>query len=464
MPLPSEILNNKFPHEATSTQKSLFKLFDKFIDDKPGERSVLLIKGYAGTGKTSLVTAFVKTLPLFNLKTQLMAPTGRAAKVLSGYALKSAYTIHKKIYRQVADPFSGELIFERQKNKQAKTIFIVDEASMISEDTGFGTNSLLYDLLTYVFEKPTNKLILLGDTAQLPPVGQERSAALDTEYLKSTYKLKLSSVELTEVMRQELNSGILTNATILRELLRDDKLDIKYKTSGFNDVFRMAGDRLEDGIRYAYDKFGVDQSIIICRSNKGATQYNNLIRRQIHFFDDEICVGDMLMVVKNNYQYKSAPSGFIANGDFLEIRKVIGFEDFYDLRFADLEVRLSDYKKSEPFEVKVMLDSLYYEGASMDPESYKSFYHKVLHDYMSYSEKERSIAMKNDPYLNALQIKFAYALTCHKSQGGQWDAVFVDQGYLKEDMINHEYIRWLYTAISRAGKELYLINFDARFF
>lgn len=463
MPSPSDILQQKFNYEPTKGQKELFQLFNEFLEESK-LKDCILLRGFAGTGKTSLVSAIVKTLPLFNYKFVLLAPTGRAAKVLSTYAKKTAFTIHKKIYKQVADPKSGIPIFELQRNYHKKTVFIVDESSMLYESDDFGDRGILADLIKYVFNKKGNKLMLIGDAAQLPPVGQSISAALDSKYLEQQYKLNLKEIELTEVMRQDETSGIMYNATELRKNLEKESNKIKLKLKGYKDIFKMSGEKLEDGLRYAYEKYGVEKSIVISRTNKSANQYNQYIRRQIFFKEDEIETGDFLMIVKNNYFYKENPAGFIANGDFVEVMKVITFEDLYDYRFATLQLRLVDYKDQEEFEAKVLLDTLHSTTTSLSPEENRNFYNEILKDYLQYSEAERQKALQFDPYLNALQVKFAYALTCHKSQGGQWPIVFVDQGYLTEDMINSDYVRWLYTAVTRSTKEIYLVNFHSRFF
>ncbi|HEX9649251.1 MAG TPA: AAA family ATPase [Cyclobacteriaceae bacterium] len=463
MPNPSSILAQKFTHTPTQGQQKLFSLFDSFLEETK-TKDCILLRGYAGTGKTSLVSAIVKTLPLFNYKFVLLAPTGRAAKVLSGYARKVAYTIHKKIYKQAADPVSGLLKFELQKNYHKKTVFIIDESSMLYENNEFGDNGILSDLIKYIFNKKGNKLMLIGDSAQLPPVGQSISAALDMDYLKLKCKLDVQEIELQEVMRQDINSGIMHNATVLRESLSAKEINIRFRLKGFKDIFKMTSEKLEAGLRYAYDKYGVENTTVICRSNRAATQYNQFIRRQIFFKEEEIETGDFLMIVKNNYFYKENPAGFMANGDFVEVMKVITFEDLYRYRFATLRLRMIDYPDEEEFEAKVLLNTLHTENTSLSPEENKKFYQEILKDYIQYSEIERAKALRFDPYLNALQIKFSYALTCHKSQGGQWPLVFVDQGYLTEEMINEDYLRWLYTALTRSTKEVYLLNFNSRFF
>ena len=467
MSKPSEVIAAHFPHQPTAGQARLFRLFDIFLAQKSDRRNVLLLKGYAGTGKTTIVSALVNALPMFKLKLFLMAPTGRAAKVMAGYSGRNAYTIHKIIYQRAADPITGKYQFRRRRNYQKNVLFVVDEASMLADDPGLRRGGLLTDLLDYVFEQPTNRLMLIGDVAQLPPVGQILSKGLDADYLQSTLHLNILETELTEVMRQEENSGILTNATALREQLGDDNFRIQLLTRGYADVYRMTGERLEDGLRYAYHKFGKDSTAIICRSNREAVEYNRYIRQQIFFYENEIDVGDYLMVVKNNYFVleDDSPVNFIANGDFAEVRKIVTFEEQYGLRFATLELRLLDYPDQPSFEAKVILDVLHVPTAALEEDKYQALYQQVMTDYQDQStDQEQREAIRNDEYLNALQIKFAYALTCHKSQGGQWDAVFVNQGYLIDEMINQEYLRWLYTAVTRAKKELYLMNFKEDFF
>lgn len=467
MPKASSIIRSKFPFEPTPGQTQFFSSLDPFFDLKDEDRPILLLKGYAGTGKTTIVSALVKFLPLFNYKYVLMAPTGRAAKVMSNYSKRLALTIHKKIYRQKSEVGSGEPNFSLQKNYHEKTLFIIDEASMLSDEKGFGNSSLLDDIINYVFQNEGNKILFIGDDAQLPPVGKLNSAGLDAQYLKSNYGAEVIETVLTEVMRQAKDSGILFNATVLRSELSKKDFKIHFNTNAYKDIFRMTGERLEDGLRYAYDKYGIENTAIICRSNKMAVQYNEYIRRQIHFMEGELEAGDLLMIVKNNYVYQTedTPGGFLANGDFMEVVKVINFEELYGLRFADLEIRLTDYENHPNLQVKVILDTLHSNGPSLNSDEYRELYRQVAEDYMDLDSKaEMKAAIKKDPYLNALQIKFAYALTCHKSQGGQWNAVFVDQGYLTDEMVNKEYIRWLYTAITRSTNELYLVNFHSKFF
>jgi len=459
----SEMLRNAFPHTPTSGQRSFFDVAERFLQSTH-PRPVLLLKGYAGTGKTTLVSTLVQSLPYFSQKYILMAPTGRAAKVMAKYSERMAFTIHKRIYRQRTEE-SG---FEVQRSRMEKTVGIVDEASMIYEEKGFGTTGLLTDLFTYFFHRPVaNRLILIGDTAQLPPVGQELSPALNRNYLEHEMKAEVYEVELREVMRQEKDSGILNNATDLRNIIGQQNIRPHFATNGYTDIFRMTGERLEDGLRYCYDTYGIENTIIICRSNKVANRYNQYIRHRIHFYENELEAGEILMVVRNNYLFSPGDKGgFTANGDFAEVTKIVSFEDMHGLRYATLMLRLIDYPGMEPFEAKVMLDTLYEDGPALGKEKEEALYRDVQAEYADIpSRTKRREMMRKDPYLNALQVKFAYALTCHKSQGGQWNAVFVDQGYLKEEQFLQEsYVRWLYTAVTRATDQLFLVNFHQSFF
>jgi exodeoxyribonuclease-5 len=431
-----------------------------------------IIRGYAGTGKTTVISTLIKILGTFSYKTQLLAPTGRAAKVMANYSKKKASTIHKKIYRQVSSPSSGALVFQRMNNYATNTVFIVDEASMITDESDFGTNSLLTDLIEYVFTNPENghtgnKLIFVGDTAQLPPVGKSLSPALAKDYISNEFHMDVMDHELIDVMRQDIHSGILYNATNLRGLLAHNTTSIQFNTASFKDFFRMTGEKMEDGMHYAYRKFGKEDTIILTRSNKSAVQFNEFVRRTILYQEDEISSGDLLMIVRNNYHWldEDSPAGFIANGDFVEVMKIKKEEEMHGLRFMNVILRLCDYEEHPEIEAKILLDTLHSAESALGKEANKKLYDSVCEDYAHITKKkERLEAIRKDPFLNALQVKFAYALTTHKSQGGQWKAVFVDQGYLKEDQVDAEYIRWLYTAITRATHELFLVNFHERFF
>jgi exodeoxyribonuclease-5 len=463
---PSDLLLKYFPFQPTKGQAEFFRKMDPFFKKNSDDKPVFILKGYAGTGKTSLISALVKILPRIEMRSLLLAPTGRAAKVMSNYSGRGAYTIHKIIYKPKGDPGTMGGGFVLQKNYFKDTVFIVDESSMLADDGGMSGN-LLWDLITYVFSGAGNRLIFIGDTAQLPPVGSTYSPALESGYLLRHYRLDADQIELFEVMRQKLESGILFNATGLRNELEAEKPFVRIQTFLFKDIFKMTSERLEDGLRYAYGKFGTENTTIVTRSNKAAVQYNLYIRRVIHFYEDEISTGDLLMIVKNNYTYmaESEKVNFLANGDMVEVMKIRSFEEMYGLRFATLELRLLDYPEEPFFEAKVILDTLYSSSPSLTRDQYRSLYEQVSADYADVANKtERMEYIRKDPYLNALQVKFAYALTCHKAQGGQWQAVFVDQGYLVEDQVDKEFIRWLYTAITRATDELYLVNFSPSFF
>lgn len=470
---PAFLLNQKFPFEPTPSQSALFSQLDKFIvNEDEWSALTFIIKGYAGTGKTTVISTLIKILGTFSYKTQLLAPTGRAAKVMANYSKKKAFTIHKKIYRQVSNPHSGTLSFQCMPNYATNTVFIVDEASMITDDSDFGQNSLLTDLIEYVFTNPENghtgnKLIFVGDTAQLPPIGKILSPALSADYIAKEFHMEVKEHELTDVMRQDIHSGILYNATNLRDLLAQNSTAIKFNTASFKDFFRMTGEKMEDGMQYAYRKFGKEETIVLTRSNKSAVQFNEFVRRTILYQEDEISSGDLLMIVRNNYHWldEDSPAGFLANGDFVEIMKIKREEEMHGMRFLTVSLRLCDYEEHPEVEAKIMLDTLHSSESALSKEANKKLYDSVCEDYAHIQKKkERTEAIRKDPYLNALQVKFAYALTTHKSQGGQWKAVFIDQGYLKEEQVDAEYIRWLYTAITRATHEVFLVNFHANFF
>lgn len=463
-----DLLEQNFGKVPTSQQKDVFALLEKFLPMGSGEECFLL-KGYAGTGKTTLISALVKVLPRVKLKSVLLAPTGRAAKVISSYSGKRAFTIHKRIYRKKVAA-SPEMNFVLADNVAENTVFIVDEASMISDQVhDYSRKSLLQDLISYVYNTKNCKLMLVGDTAQLPPVGSEQSPALDPKVLEGSFGLSVFSYELTDVVRQEKESGILHNATALRELVRKGRNTFpKFHLKGFRDIFKMTGEKLVEGLSYAYDKYGIENSIVICRSNKSANAYNQNIRNRILFRDEEITGGDFIMVVRNNYfwlQNEDNSNGFIANGDIAMIRKVRRVEEQYGFRFADVVIELMDYPDEEPLSCKVLLDTLYAETPNLSVGDSRRLFEAVQEDYAHFENKQiRMEEMKKDPYYNALQIKFAFAITCHKAQGGQWPAVFIDQGYLSDEMLNAEFLRWLYTGLTRSTNELFLVNFSDKFF
>ena len=462
------LLEQYFGKVPTDQQKEVFLVLERFLKSDVGDECFVL-KGYAGTGKTTLISSLVKVLPRLNLRSVLLAPTGRAAKVISNYSGKKAFTIHKRIYRK-KEAASPEMSFMLGENLAENTIFIVDEASMISDQgSDFSRNSLLHDLVSYVYNGKNCKLMLVGDTAQLPPVGSPDSPALDLKIMRDYFSVTIFSYELTDVVRQEKASGILHNATEIRELIRRDESEFpKINIKGFKDIFRMTGERLVEGLHYAYDKFGMENTLVICRSNKNANAYNQNIRNRILYREDELTGGDYIMVVRNNYfwlQPEENSGAFIANGDIGRIRKVRNLHEQYGFRFAEIVLELVDYPEEEPLTCKVLLNTLYAEKPSLSSADNKRLFEAVMEDYQHIPNKRlRMQELKKDPYYNALQIKFAFAVTCHKAQGGQWEAVFIDQGYLTDEMMNTEFLRWLYTGITRSTKELFMVNFSDQFF
>ena len=463
-------IKNSFPFNVTLKQDAFLKKISQFILSE-NQDEVFVLKGYAGTGKTTLLSNLVNQLPLVNKKYVMLAPTGRAAKVISNYAKQPAFTIHKKIYYPKKDKNLG-MAFTMQANKHKNTIFIVDESSMISDNvtdaTMYTHGSLLDDLMYYVYSGQNCKLIIVGDTAQLPPVGMDESPALNENKLALNYHMKVDFIELTEVMRQEEDSGILYNATELREQLQQEFYDFfEFDVKPFKDIVRLQdGYETLDAIHDAYSKKGSEETIFIVRSNKRANQYNQQIRTRILDNESEISAGDYIMVVKNNYFWlkDSKTTDFIANGDILEILQIYKHHELYGFRFASVKVRMIDYPDMLPFDTIVLLDTLHSESASLTYQESNKLYQEVLLDYQDeITAFRRMQKVKNNEYFNALQIKFAYAVTCHKSQGGQWDTVFIEQPYLP-DGISKDYMRWLYTALTRAKEKVYLIGFNDDFF
>ncbi|MDR3266708.1 MAG: AAA family ATPase [Tannerella sp.] len=451
-----------FPFEPTSEQSAAIEVLSNFIVS-PQKNTLLLFKGYAGTGKTTLLGATVKMLHSLKHKTVLLAPTGRAAKVFSEYAEHNAYTIHKKIYRKkgFSADFDGFLLSE---NLHKDTFFIVDEASMISnEPTGtnvFGSGRLLDDLMKYIYSGENCKLILLGDTAQLPPVSITESPALNVPYLER-YNLHIVEIQLTHVVRQALDSGILINATNIRNALRSGEINMypNILTENFPDVKKIRGDELIDEISSSYNQTGIDGTMVICRSNKNANIYNNGIRNRILYREDEISSGDRLMVVKNNYFRKNSEtdSDFIANGEIIKVLRVRKTEEMYGFRFCNVLVAFED--DDTEMELKIILDTLSSESPALTKEQNNNLFAAVNENYAHIKNKrERMKEIKNDLYFNALQVKYAYAVTCHKAQGGQWSNVFLDVGYVTEEMMGEDFYRWLYTAFTRATQKLFLVN------
>ena len=461
-------LLEKFPHDPTIKQRKLLTLLSDFIFNE-NKNALFLLKGYAGTGKTTTIGTFVNSLWTAGKKSVLLAPTGRAAKVISLYSKKPAFTIHKKIYFPKKQS-NGSVAFVLQPNKHTNTVFIVDEASMIPDGRQnqqlFDSSSLLDDLISYVYSGVNCKLIFIGDTAQLPPVKLSVSPALEKDTLIYDYHKEVIEIELDEVMRQHEDSGILANATALRLLLKNEDEKFQFDVD-FADIERLEdGYDIEDAIVSAYESDGVEDTAFIVRSNKRANEYNQQIRYNIRGQENEISAGDYIMIVKNNYFWlpESSTAGFIANGDICEVLKILSIKELYGFKFAEVEIRMIDYPEMHPFETVLLLDTLTSESPSLTYEESNKLYQAVKEDYAHEKSKYKQfMAIKKNVYFNSLQVKFSYAMTCHKSQGGQWKTVFIEQPYLP-DGVSKEYFRWLYTAITRAQEKLYLIGFKDDFF
>ena len=455
---------------AKAKQDIALQQLSDFVNSNSGE-SIFMLKGFAGTGKTTIISTLVKNLWKIKKSGVLMAPTGRAAKVISNYSGKEAFTIHRKIYFPKKSRGSG-VQFVLQPNKHKNSIFIVDEASMISDaptDSKLMENgSLLDDLIQYVYSGHNCQLILIGDTAQLPPVKMEISPALEADKLQFAYNKEIKHIELDEVVRQAEESDILLNATRIRECLQDGFYEsFKFKLGPKADVIRLQdGYEIMDAIEESYSNLGHEETSIIVRSNKRANLYNEQIRSRILFQEEEISAGDYLMVVKNNYFWikPSSEAGFIANGDIVKVLEIFSIKELYGFRFAEVQVQMVDYPKMRPFETVVILDTLTSNSPSLTYDESNQLYQEVMKDYADETSKyKKFMKVKNNKFFNALQIKFSYAMTCHKSQGGQWHTIFIEQPYLPEG-VGKEYLRWLYTAVTRATDKLYLIGFKNDFF
>ena len=459
-------LQRFFPFQATEIQKKAMVYLERFLVSKKSNCTFVL-KGYAGTGKTTLISALVKFLKSQKIGAILMAPTGRAAKVFSIYSGQAAFTIHKLIYALKSDS-EGSARFVLKENKWKDAIFVVDEASMISDQAGLIQNqweksSLLDDLMEYVFSGENCKLIFLGDTAQLPPVHMEMSPALLVDHLQTSYNLTIADLELDEVLRQKKHSGILSNATLLRHQLNREELQLPLMNlSDVEDVSAIDSYQFQDELEDAFRKHHEEGVLVLTRSNKTANLYNQQVRRVIFGREEELEAGDKIMVVKNNYHWLKGDKqvSYIANGDMAEILSIQGFEEIYGHKFADVSIRLLDYEKVPEITVKVMLDSIYEDGPSMPDAKRKELLNAISEEYLELGSRRMIYqAVKENEYYNALEIKFGYAVTCHKSQGGQWPAVFIDLGYFTEDHLDRNFVRWLYTAVTRASEQLYLVNF-----
>ncbi len=461
-------LEDHLGYAPTQSQKKLFGMLADFMINRT-KSEVMLVTGYAGTGKTTTVKSLISSLHAFRIKSVLMAPTGRAAKVLSAYAGQAAYTIHKKIYRQKSSAGGfGDFVLEENLHKN--TFFIVDEASMISNQSMelsiFGSGRLLDDLMEYVYKGEGCKLILIGDSAQLPPVKMDLSPALDPVQMEG-YGMAVRQAFLSEILRQSAESGILYNATLIRKMIDSGGDGFpRLMTDDFDDIEKAGGAELIETITDAYDHYGEEETVVVTRSNKRANMFNQGIRNQILWREEELAMGDFLMVVKNNYYWidEEEQLDFIANGDIAEITKIYGYQELYGYRFADVRLRFVDYDEVE-LDTKILMDTLHSNQAALSREENKQLFYNVLEDYQDLrTKKARYQKVRENPYFNALQVKFAYAVTCHKAQGGQWKVVFVDHGYVTDEMVNKEFYRWLYTAFTRATEKLYLVNFHKSFF
>ncbi|MBO5831327.1 MAG: AAA family ATPase [Alistipes sp.] len=457
----------KLSFDATNNQKKIIEKLSAWLADDDYSR-IFLLNGYAGTGKTTIIAAFVAAIKELGIKPILLAPTGRAAKVLTRYSKMAAYTIHKKIYREKS--ISGyQSKFSLDYNREHDAVFIVDEASMLStssSDSSFGSGNLLGDLVEYVRQGKRCRLMLVGDDAQLPPVGDDYSPALQPSELLPYGDVEYATMD--EVVRQSQDSGILFNATMLRCMLENDIYQIPLFDLTFKDFRQVQGGELLEELQDCYDRFGRDETIVITRSNKRANRYNEGIRRHNLSAEEEIESGDMLMIVKNNYHYaeqdKSSPMSFVANGDVVRLKRIRRFEEFYGFRFIDATLQFPDYDDYE-MQAKIMLDTLSSESPSLSREESNRLFMEVEKDYMDITVKsKRYKAIRENSHFNAMQIKFAYAITCHKAQGGQWKAVFVDRCLFGDEPMTRDMLRWLYTAITRATERVYLVNFDERFF
>jgi exodeoxyribonuclease-5 len=456
-----QILKN-FPFTPTGEQDLALEQLSDFLFDRNSE-SLFLLKGYAGTGKSSLVGALVKTMNELKQKAVLLAPTGRAAKVFASYSSQNAYTIHKKIYRQRV--FSNEPSgYVQADNLHKHTLFIVDEASMISNDGldsfSFGSGRLLDDLIHYVYSGEGCRLILLGDSAQLPPVSQPESPALDVNILKG-YGLDVRSVTLTQVVRQAEMSGILMNATLLRKAIEKNEVTVfpQIQTRAYPDVKIIHGDELIEAIEEAYNRDGVGETIIISRSNKRANIFNNGIRDRILWREDELSSGDLLMVAKNNYYWakEAKEMDFIANGDILEVKRIRKTHEIYGFHFCDITAYFPDYDLE--LDLKILMETLHADAPGLPKEQADRLFYNILEDYADIpTKKEKMKKLRDDPYYNVVQVKYAYAVTCHKAQGGQWKNTFLDLSYVPEEYLGLDFYRWLYTAFTRASEKIYLIN------
>ncbi len=464
----SSLISADFQNRLTADQQRCVELWDQFVASEALYKCFVLA-GYAGTGKTSLIGSLVKSLKHIKLKSVLMAPTGRAAKVFSQVAKKQASTIHKKIYRQQTGT-DGSTRLALMPNLHTDTLFIIDEASMLGDYTlnnsgDISQRNLLEDVFEYVFSGKNCHLMLVGDSGQLPPVGADFSPALSLDYLQNHFpNVQFQQHKLNEVVRQKQDSGILYNATAIRNLNphAHPKID-----PNFPDIFKIEGNELQEALEYCYNEFGAEETLIVCRTNKRSNLYNRQIRGRILWMEEEINNNDLMMVVKNNYHWleEGSEAGFLANGELFQLKRIHRFEDLYGFRFAEVSIQLVDYPQHDEVRLLLNQDALDVEGPNLPRDRMKALFFEIEQDYLyEKNKKKRYDLILANPHFNAVQAKHAYAVTCHKAQGGQWDAVFVDIGFLPDGAENHDFHRWLYTAVTRAKKRLYLVNLTEDFY
>ena len=462
----SEIIKKTLQNQLNQTQELALDKIITFIHSN-NKNEIFLLKGYAGTGKTYIISNIVKNLWKIKKSVILLAPTGRSAKVISSYCNKEAFTVHKEIFF-TKNNFSGNLEFKLKVNKHKNTLFVVDEASMIStsrnDGIGLFSQSLLDNIVKYVYSGFKCKLLIIGDTAQLSPVNSKISYALDRDYLEKEYNKETTAIELIDVVRQEKESGILSYATSIRNKIENDFYDdISFKFDPFNDIVHVEdGEHLMNLIQDSYNKYGLEETALIVRSNKRANLYNQAVRDKILNNDNTINIGDLLMVIKNNYFWlnNKRDIGFIANGDIIKIEEIHNIKQLYGFKFAEVKISMVDYPKIDHLETVLILDSLYINSSALDFNTMNKLYQEILKDYMNIKTKyKRHLAVKNNSFFNALQVKFAYSFTCHKSQGGQWESIFLEYPYLPNGM-DEDFLRWLYTAVTRAKNKLHLIGFN----
>jgi exodeoxyribonuclease-5 len=456
----AELLSNNFPFTPTQEQEALFTKLAQFIEAPGKGKQVFILKGYAGTGKTVVLQTLARCLKKLRHSVELLAPTGRAAKVLAKSAVQEAYTVHRQLYKLVQHPFSGHIDMQLRKNYHSHTLFVVDEASMLSTESGSTGQGVLQDLVDFVFSRPGNALLLVGDPAQLPPVAEPTSVALEVDVLRFAYGLEVAEHTLTEVSRQQEGSGILVNATYLRQCMADPPKQLRIKTSGFGDIFQLPEQRLLEGLRYSFQKDGWENTLVICATNEEAVRLNQLIRQEILNFSAEVVAGDLLMIARNNYQ--SLPKGskinYLANGEYVEVVEVLGEEERFGFAFMKLKLRLPDEPAQPAFSSLILTETLGSVQPALPDNRSRSLFEAVSRNYRSMPRSKQVRALRKDPYLNALQVKFAYALTCHKAQGGQWNTVLLQPQFWLLEPNTADKLRWFYTAVTRASKELFIIN------